>query len=241
MRTGLSRIILTARQFDFSTPLAPSPSMVLGASEVIPLELARAYCAFASGGVLPVPFTLKKVIDENGAVLALRHMSAKRIIPQDKAYIMNSLLRSVVTEGTARGLAGRGITVPAAGKTGTTNDSRDAWFVGYTPDLLALVWVGFDDGDSIRNTGATAALPIWAELVRSVPQCMSGSWFTMPEGVITKTICKESGQLAREGCCPLQLDEVFLAARVPSEICTLHQAGPISGVIEKIKNFLNPF
>ncbi len=174
MRTGLSRILFTARQFDFSTPLSTSPSMVLGASEVIPLELARAYCAFASGGVLPAPFSLKKVVDENGAVLALRHMSAKRVMPQDKAYIMNSLLRSVVTEGTARGLAGRGITIPAAGKTGTTNDSRDAWFVGYTPDLLALVWVGFDDGDSIRNTGATAALPIWAELVKAVPQCTAG-------------------------------------------------------------------
>ncbi|MBN2108472.1 MAG: PBP1A family penicillin-binding protein [Deltaproteobacteria bacterium] len=241
MRAGLSRIIRTARQFDFSTPLAPTPSMVLGASEVIPLELARAYCAFASGGVLPVPFTLKKVIDENGAVLALRHMSAKRVIPQDKAYIMNSLLRSVVTEGTARGLAGRGFTQPAAGKTGTTNDSRDAWFVGYTPDLLALVWVGFDGGDSIRNTGASAALPIWADLMRSVPQCLSGAWFSMPEGVIVKTVCKESGQLARGGCCPLKAEEVFLADRAPSEICTLHQCGPVSEIIDRVKNFFNPF
>jgi penicillin-binding protein 1B len=241
MRTGLTRIIRTAQQFEFSTPLTASPSMVLGASEVIPLELARAYCAFASGGVLPSPFALKKVLDENGSVQALRHMSGKRIIPQDKAYIMNSLLRSVVTDGTGKGLARFGITVPAAGKTGTTNDSRDAWFVGYTPDMLALVWVGFDDGDSIRNTGATAALPIWAELVRAIPQCAAGAWYPLSEGVITKTVCTESGQLAREGCCPHQLDEIFLVARVPSELCTTHQNGPISGVIEKVKNFLNPF
>jgi penicillin-binding protein 1B len=241
MRTGLGRIITTARLFDFSTPLTPSPALALGSCEVIPLELARAYCALASGGVLPVPFTLKKVVDENAVVLALRHMSAKRIIMQDKAYIMNSLLRSVVTDGTARGLAGRGITLPAAGKTGTTNDSRDAWFVGYTPDLLALVWVGFDDGESIRNTGATAALPIWAELMRSVPQCMSGSWFKMPEGVITKTICKESGQLAREGGCPQQIDELFLASLVPAETCSLHQGGTFSGAMQKVKNFFKPF
>ena len=241
MRIGLGRIITTARLFDFSTPLTLSPALALGSCEVIPLELARAYCAFASGGVLPVPFTLKKVVDENALVLALRHMSARRIISQDKAYIMNSLLRSVVTDGTARGLAGRGITVPAAGKTGTTNDSRDAWFVGYTPDLLALVWVGFDDGESIRNTGATAAMPIWADIIRAAPQYMSGSWFKMPEGVIMKTICKESGLLAREGCCPQQIDEVFFAARAPTENCTMHKAGPVSGIIEKVENFLNPF
>jgi penicillin-binding protein 1B len=239
MRTGLSRIIVTARQFGFSTPLTPSPSMILGASEVIPIELARAYCAFASGGVLPVPFTLRKVIDENGIVLALRHMQAKRIITQDKAYVMNSLLRSVVTEGTARSLAGRGVTVPAAGKTGTTNDSRDAWFAGYTPDLLALVWVGFDDGDSIHNTGASAALPIWADIIASVPQYTTGSWFKMPEGVVTRAVCKESGQLARVGGCPNQKDEIFLSAHVPLETCTIHGAGPVSTVIQGLKKLLN--
>lgn len=235
MRIGLGRIITTTRLFDFSTPLTPSPSMALGSCEVIPLELARAYCAFASGGVLPVTFTLKKVVDENAIVLALRHMSARRIIMQDKAYIMNSLLRSVVTDGTARGLASRGITIPAAGKTGTTNDSRDGWFVGYTPDLLALVWVGFDDGESIHNTGATAAMPIWAELMRAAPQCLSGSWFKPPEGVITKTICKESGQLAREGGCPQQIDEVFLASLAPTDSCSVHQSGAISTIIQAIK------
>ena len=235
IRIGLGRIITTAGLFDFSTPLTPSPAMALGSCEVIPLELARAYCALASGGVLPAAFTLKKVVDENAVVLALRHMSAKRIIAADKAYIMNSLLRSVVTDGTARGLASRGITVPAAGKTGTTNDSRDAWFVGYTPDILALVWVGFDDGESIHNTGATAAVPIWAELMRSAPQCISGSWFKKPEGVITKTICKESGQLAREGGCPQQIDEVFLASLAPTDSCSVHQSGAISTIIQAIK------
>ena len=235
MRVGLSRVIGTAGLFEFSTPLNPAPSLVLGSSDVIPLELARAYCAFASGGVLPAPFTLKKVVDENGKVLALRHMHARRIIAPDKAYIMNSLLKSVVTEGTARGLAGLGVALPAAGKTGTTNDSRDAWFVGYTPELLALVWVGFDDGDSIHNTGATAAVPIWAELIRSVPHCTTGSWFKMPAGIVKRAICKESGQLA-SGSCP-QFDEIFLESRVPSETCSLHHAG----LMQKMKNAINPF
>ncbi len=236
MRVGLNRVITTARLFEFSTPLNPTPSLVLGASDVIPLEIARAYCAFASGGVLPAPFTLKKVIDENGKILALRHMHAKRIIQPDKAYIMNSLLKSVVTEGTARCLAGQGVTLPAAGKTGTTNDSRDAWFVGYTPELLALVWVGFDNGDSIHNTGATAAVPIWAELVRSVPHCTTGSWFKMPEGIVKKAICKESGKLASGGSCP-QFEEVFLESCMPAETCGIHPAG----LIQKIKNLINPF
>lgn len=235
-RVGISRVITTARQFGFSTKLTPTPSLALGASEVLPLELARAYCAFASGGVLPSPLTLKKVVDENNTVLALRHRRAKRIIGRDKAYIMNSLLRSVVVEGTAKGLAAQGVTVPAGGKTGTTNDSRDAWFVGYTPDLLALVWVGFDNGDSIRNTGASAALPIWAELVRCVPQCTTGSWYSMPRGIATKDVCKESGQLANKGSCPLYT-EVFLESRVPSATCSIHQPG----LIQKIKKFISPF
>ena len=203
---------------------------------MLPLELARAYCAFASGGALPSPLTLKKVVDENNKVLALRHRRAKRIIELDKAYIMNSLLRSVVTDGTAKGLAARGVSLPAGGKTGTTNDSRDAWYVGYTPDLLALVWVGFDNGDSIRNTGASAALPIWADLVRSIPHCTTGSWYTMPEGVIAKEVCKESGQLANKGSCP-HYTEIFLKSRIPSESCTMHRPG----LMQKIKKFINPF
>ena len=109
---------------------------------------------------------------ENGKILKRRHMTVEQVIPPSKAFIMNSLLNSVVVEGTASFLKRLGIGQPVAGKTGTTNDSRDAWFVGYTPDILAMVWVGFDDGTSMRGTGASAALPIWADLMKNIPQSL---------------------------------------------------------------------
>ncbi|MBN2255937.1 MAG: PBP1A family penicillin-binding protein, partial [Deltaproteobacteria bacterium] len=177
MKTGLKRIVNTALSLRFSTPMKPQPALALGAFEVIPLELARAYCTFAADGVLPHPLSMKAVIDEKGRVLERRHLKIERIISPEKAFMMNSLLLSVVEEGTARSLKWRNISYPVAGKTGTTNDYRDAWFVGYTPDILALVWVGYDDGSSVYAQGATAALPIWADLMRELPQYTSGGWF----------------------------------------------------------------
>jgi len=108
---------------------------------------------------------VKAVIDEKGRVLEQRHMTIERVISPARAFIITSMLQSVITGGTARSLKQMGISFPVAGKTGTTNDYKDAWFIGYTPDILALVWVGFDDGDSIHATGSAAALPIWVDLI----------------------------------------------------------------------------
>lgn len=220
MKVGLDRIVNTVNAFQFSTPIKPQPSLALGAYEVIPLELARAYCTFASDGVEPYPLSLKSVVDENGNVLERRHMSIQNIISPAKAYVMSEMLRSVVIEGTGKSLKNLGVTFPVAGKTGTTNDYRDAWFVGYTPDILALVWVGFDNGDTVSVEGAVAALPIWADLMRAVPQCTSGDWFMAPPGVVRKTICSQSGLLTVAGC-PEPIEEVFLTENVPAEHCLI--------------------
>ena len=205
---GLEKVIQTARSLGFTTPLKPYPSLALGSFEVTPLELARAYCALAADGVLPFPMSLRGVTDDKGRVLERRHVTIKSVTTPAKAYLMSSLLRSAVTFGTARSLTGKGIAFPVAGKTGTSNDSRDAWFVGYTPELLALVWVGFDDGASLRSSGTKAALPIWAELMRSIPWQHSGGWFTMPPGLETKEICAESGWGED---CSRRINELFLA------------------------------
>ena len=189
MQVGLDRVVSTATSFGFSTPLKPYPSLALGACEVVPLELARAYCAFAADGVLPYPLSLKAVLDEEGTILERRHMRIRSVVSPAKAFIMCSMLKSAVTEGTARSLKNMGIVVPVAGKTGTTNGFRDAWFVGYTPDILALVWVGFDDGSSIHVAGSAAALPIWAELIKSIPQYISGNCFKVPPGVVKRIVC----------------------------------------------------
>jgi penicillin-binding protein 1B len=242
MKVGLDKIVSTAKQFEFSTPLKPYPSIALGSSEVIPLELSRAYCVFAADGVLPYPLSLKEVLDENGEILEQRHMSIRQVITPAKAFIMSSLLRSVVETGTARSMRAMGISFPVGGKTGTTNDYRDAWFVGYTPDILALIWVGFDNNDSISASGAGAALPIWANLMNALPQYVSGDWFKMPPGVVQDTVCSESGQLALKNRCPQPVEEYFLAGHVPSDTCQIHaNKNQIGRIIDELKGFINSF
>jgi len=237
MQVGIDRVVATASGFGLSTPIKPYPSLALGSLEMVPLELARAYCVFAADGMLPFTLSLKEVVDENGQVLERRHMNLEEATSPAKAYIMSSMLRSAVTEGTAKSLNNMGIAFPVAGKTGTTNDFRDAWFVGYTPDILALVWVGFDNEDSIHATGATAALPIWADLMRAIPEYVSGEWFKMPEGVVKEIVCSESGKLPIRGACPHPVEEVFLAENLPTERCPLHRrAGPLKQIIEGVKD-----
>ncbi len=239
MKTGLDHIVATARQFNFSTPLKAYPSLALGAFEVIPLELARGYCVFAADGVQPHPLSLKSVVDENGNTLEQKHLQIERLIPPEKAFMMNFMLQSVVTEGTARSLENRGILWPVAGKTGTTNDFRDAWFVGYTPDILALVWVGFDNGDPILATGSSAALPIWAELINSIPQYISEARFKVPTGVEKRLVCDVTGLLANENACPQPVEEYFLAEKVPTEHCPLHSKSGLKDLIEGVKKLFN--
>ncbi|GAB6094531.1 penicillin-binding protein 1B [Desulfatiferula olefinivorans] len=222
MRGGLETVAEEVSRFNFSTPLSPYPSIALGAFEVIPLELARAYCAFAADGIQPFPLSVKDVADENAVILVRRHMNIHPVITPAKAYLITSMLESVVKDGTAQSLGRLGITFPLAGKTGTTNDYKDAWFIGYTPDVLALVWVGFDQGDSIQSTGAGAAIPIFAELVQSMPGYISENAFTIPPGVVKKNVCRQSGELAAFMRCPETYDEVFLNENQPEIPCPLH-------------------
>jgi penicillin-binding protein 1B len=233
-KVGLDKIIKTTDGFLFSTPLKPYPSLALGAFEVIPLELARAYCVFSADGMLPYPLSLKDVTDEKGKLLKQKHMNIERLTNPAKAFIISSMLRTVVTGGTARSLISRGISWPVAGKTGTTNNFRDAWFVGYTPNILALVWVGFDNQDSIFATGSAAALPIWADLMNAIPQHVSGSWYKMPAGVVKETVCSESGLLAHGGCLE-PMEEIFLKENVPTVFCPIHKK---PGLFRKIFNFM---
>lgn len=230
MQVGLERIVHQAKKLHFSTPLKPYPSLALGAFEVIPLELARSYCVFAADGDEPFPLSLKDIMDENGMVLERRHMLIENIVEPEKAFMMSSLLRTVVSEGTARSLKERGITWPVAGKTGTTNDFKDAWFVGYTPDILALVWVGFDNGDSIYSTGSSAALPIWADLMKSIPHHISGDWFKVPPEIVKHVVCSETGLLAENRLCPKPMEEYFIKGMEPTEDCPIHE--PV-GVFKK--------
>jgi penicillin-binding protein 1B len=146
----------------------------------------------------------------------------------------------VVREGTARSLKWRGITFPVAGKTGTTNNYRDAWFVGYTPDILALVWVGFDNEESILAEGSAAALPIWVDLMNAIPQHISRNWFKMPPGIVTGKVCSQSGQLAVGFGCPEPIEEIFLTGNGPAGYCQLPQhAGPLKRIMRGVTDALD--
>lgn len=239
MKSGLEKIVDIARRFHFSTPVKPYPSLALGAFEVIPLELARAYCVFAAEGVQPFPLAFKGVVDESDRILEHQHLNIERLITPAEAFIMNSMLQSVVREGTARSLQRHGISWPVAGKTGTTNDFKDAWFVGYTPDILALIWVGFDNGDSIQATGAAAALPIWADLMNAIPQYRSDMEFKIPEGVEKIRVCPVTGLRAVDGC-PEPTEVYFLAGHTPAADCPLHAKNGIAGkIIKGVKDLFN--
>ena len=236
MQTGLDRLVDVARKFQFSTPFKAYPSLALGAFEVVPLELARAYCALGADGVLPYPMALKDVADENNQVQQRAHVSFAQVTTPAEAFIVSDMLTSVVTEGTARSLYKAGLYQSVAGKTGTTNDYRDGWFIGYTPEILALVWIGFDNGDSIHNTGSSAALPIWAELMHSVPWYLTGNPFRQPVGVVVKTVCSESGLLVEGRKCPEPTQEFFLKQRVPVRACPIHpRQNRLKRIIDGIK------
>lgn len=222
VRGGLERTAKRLKKFHLSTPVPPWPSMVLGASEVIPMELARTYAVFASDGIQPYPLSLKDVVDEKGGFLVGRHMEIESVLSPGEAYLITSMLESAVKNGTGRSLARYGIDFPVAGKTGTTNNYRDAWFVGYTPDLLALVWVGFDNNDPIYATGGSAALPIWADLVSAIPGYVSGNGFVVPPDVVKLKVCRESGQRAAGFKCPDVYEEYYLETNLPDGTCPIH-------------------
>ncbi len=236
LAVGLESIVGTASTFQFSTVVKALPSLALGAFELIPLELARAYCAFAADGLMPFPISMKEIVDDTNKSIERRHANVQQLFSPAKAFIMNDLLLSVTTEGTAASLKARGIDWPVAGKTGTTNEARDAWFVGYTPDILALVWVGFDNGESISSTGSRAALPIWAELMKAVPQYVSKGWFSMPTDVVKQVICDESGKIAIMNRCPVTRDEVFLENTAPTDRCPLHGNLFFNKFLKGVKN-----
>lgn len=240
MRIGLDHILDVVQPFEFTTSMKPYPSLALGSFEMIPLEITRAYCAFAADGVLPYPLSLKEIMDETGSLLEQHYMNIERAISPERAFLVTDVLRSVVEGGTAKSLRSQGIWFPVAGKTGTTNDFRDAWFVGYTPDILALIWVGFDNGDPVYVSGGRAALPIWADLIRSIPQYVSESWFTAPPGIVQKEICLDSGMLALpDHGCPDTIKEYFLAGNAPTKECTLHDSRlPFGKWFKKIGEFV---
>ena len=178
------------------------PSLALGSGEVTLMSMTAAYGAFANQGLLPVPHLIRRVETRSGEVLYESMPSPQRVISEATAFLMTTMLADVVNSGTAWPARRVGFTLPAAGKTGTTNEYRDAWFIGFTPHLVSGVWVGYDQPRTIMAGGYAAelAVPLWGRFMMQATKGNAPDWFKAPETVTTATICPLSGKLATAEC-----------------------------------------
>jgi penicillin-binding protein 1B len=217
LEVGPDHIVETARRLGIQSRLQPVPSIALGAFELTPLEVARAYGVFAGGGVRVRERPYEKVLDSDGVLLTEQPVESERVFDAAETLLVTAALVGAIDRGTGVGLRARGFRGPVAGKTGSTNDLRDSWFVAYTPELVVVVWVGFDDATSTGLPGAEGALPIAADfLIRGIG-AQGGSDFPTPSGIEIVEVNPETGLRAGFGCPGEQ--EVFLIGTAPEGKC----------------------
>ena len=237
---GIGRTVQYARQMGVGDVPAV-PSLALGSGEVTLMSMTAAYSAFADHGLVPKPVLIRRVEDQDGRLLYDAHESPTRAIGDTTAFLMSTMLADVVNAGTAAGARRLGFTLPAAGKTGTTNDFKDAWFVGFTPKLAAGVWVGFDRARTILPNGFAAeiAVPLWTKFMKVATRNDKPEWLAPPDGVVSATICRVSGKLATDYCRTAQTvnadgtidnrstvyTEYFARGTEPTTVCDVHGPG----------------
>jgi len=216
LAVGPERIAETGKRLGIESPLRPVPSLALGASEVTPLELARAYGVFATGGGLAETRTILAVGDGEGDLRATGEARVRQVADPAEAYLVTSALEGAVARGTGRALNSLGHRDGLAGKSGTSSEWRDGWYVAYTPVLVVGAWVGYDDGRSLRLTGSRAALPIVARFLREALRHTEGEAFTVPDGVEFAYVGTDRGWWGVE--CDGE-PEIFLDGTAPDDRC----------------------
>lgn len=218
---GPEQVVQWARALGIESPLKPDLSLALGSYELTLLELANAYVPFANGGTSGEPVFVRKILAAGGAPLTLPALPPTRpVLTEAEAYLTTSLMRSVVEVGTGR--AARSLGREVAGKTGTTNDAKDAWFAGYSTDVVAAVWVGYDDARPLGRgeSGAKSALPIWIDFMRKVHEGKPKTQFSRPAGVLVVEVDPETGLLPRPDQ-QSRVTEEFLTGTEPTELAPL--------------------
>lgn len=228
---GLPRIIEAAERLGFPGPLPALPSMVLGGLETTPLTVAEVYGVFASQGQRTTPRAITQVADEHDALIEGRPLDITSVVSPQASYLVTHVLEGAIDHGTGSAARTLGFRIPAAGKTGTTNDYGDAWYAGYTPDLVTVVWVGFDRRQSLGLSGAQAALPIWTAFMKRATAGRPARDFEVPEGIVLATVDPESGERATAAC-PRTIVEAFLEADAPTRDCPLH--GGVAAEAERV-------
>ncbi len=232
MELGPQSIVEMARKFGITTPVPPYPSIYIGAADVYPIELIAAYSAFATLGTRASPTAIVRVDNAKGDVLWEPSPVLAPVMTPDEAWIMVSMMKDVVQRGTAAASVGSQFSYPAGGKTGTTNDGADVWFIGYTSDLVAGVWMGLDKPGKIKGNaqGGILAAPAWTAFMREVYRRKPAppDW-PRPQGVQVRLIDPATGLLAGAGCVG-SVTEYFLQGTEPTASCTSITATPGSGV-----------
>jgi penicillin-binding protein 1A len=236
-KIGPRRVVNLARSMGIDRNLPPYLSLALGSGEVTPLELTAAYAIFPDHGIREEPYLIERVEDRYGHVIDEHQSHSHEVIDERTSYVMVSMLRSVMDGGT--GQLARSLyhfEAPAGGKTGTTDDCSDAWFVGFIPRLACGVWIGFDEKKSIgpRMTGAMAALPAWCEFMNAAVDVYGVEDFAVPPGITEVTTCQLSGQLALPGC-PDKVRDAFLSGTQPTRFCPVHQGLPADGWLPPVE------
>jgi penicillin-binding protein 1A len=236
---GIQNAVSYAEKLNVGTP--PSvPSLALGASDVTLMSLTAAYGAFANKGVVRTPLLIRRVQDAEGTVLFENAGAEREAISESTAFLMSSMLSDVINAGTAYRARQIGFTLPAAGKTGTTNDYHDAWFVGFTPKLVTGVWLGFDAPRTIVSNGYAGelAVPIWASFMKRATRGEKAEWLERPANVVGVNVCRVSGKLPAGGCESVVVEardgslerrsmiytEYFVRGSQPVDTCPIHES-----------------
>ncbi|HEX6463910.1 MAG TPA: penicillin-binding transpeptidase domain-containing protein, partial [Vicinamibacterales bacterium] len=243
---GIPKAVSFAQTMNIGTP-ASVPSLALGASEVTLMSLTAAYAAFADEGIVRQPILIRRVTDAVGKLLYEAVPKSHQAVSRDTAFLMTSMLADVISAGTAFKARQIGFTLPAAGKTGTTNDFNDAWFVGFTPHLVAGVWLGFDQPQTIVRNGFAGdlAVPIWAAFMKAATKGDPPDWFARPDSIVAVNVCRMSGQLPNAGCSNAETlnpdgsierksmiyTDYFVKGRQPTTLCPLHPLGASGNVM----------
>jgi penicillin-binding protein 1B len=214
---GYEKVAALARAAGI-TSVKATPAMALGSYDATPMEMASAYTVFTNAGQRITPIMLKSVRDPNGDVVDNFQPEKSQVLDPRVSYVITRMLEGVLNNGTAVGVRARGFTAPAAGKTGS---SHDAWFAGFTSNLLCIVWVGYDDYSDIKLSGAQLALPIWTEFMKkatNLPEYSDVKPFSPPQGVVELSLDKGSNRIATPAC-PDDYTTAFIDGTQPTQTC----------------------
>ncbi len=220
MRFGLNTIVSYARKFGLKHNVPAVPSLSIGSAEATLMEMTSAYTAFPGLGVRPEPYLIEVIADKNGRSIYNNVSATHEVLSRQAAWIMTTMLVDVNIRGTAASVWASGFNYPSGGKTGTTNDYTDAWYIGFTPHYTLGVWVGVDSNMPLGpgHTGTSDALPMWLGVMRSLHKDLPLQGFTRPEGVIQARTCRLSGLVAQDFC-PAYNEDFYIQGSQPSETC----------------------